>query len=186
VSRTHYQSERLILRPWSETDKPAFAKMNADRRVMEFFPQLYTRELSDWMVDECNRRLDKDGFTFWAVERKDQPVFIGFVGLNTFNAELPFCPCVEIGWRLGFEHWGYGYATEAAKLCLTLGFELFSLDEIVSFTTLTNTRSRHVMEKIGMHNTEKNFLHPAVDSESGLQEHCLYSVTRANYFSNRT
>jgi len=173
-----YQTQRLILRRWRESDKPAFAKLNADSRVMEFFPTIYTEERSNWMVDECNRRLDRDGFTFWAVERKDLNVFIGFVGLNTFEADLPFCPCVEIGWRLAFEHWGYGFATEAAKLCLSLGFIQFSLEEIVSFTTLKNMPSRQVMEKIGMVNTEKNFLHPSVDSKSGLQEHCLYHVIK--------
>jgi len=174
VYNDSYQTQRLTLRPWRESDKPAFAEMNADSRVMEFFPKIYTRERSDWLVEECNRRLARDGFTFWAVEHKDLNVFVGFVGLNKFEADLPFCPCVEIGWRLAYEHWGNGFATEAAKLCLSLGFNTFSLQEIFSFTTLANTRSRHVMEKIGMVNTGKNFLHPLVDSESGMQEHCLY------------
>lgn len=176
-----YQTERLILRPWRESDKPAFAKINADARVMEFFPSIYTQERSYGMVDICNQRLARDGFTFWATERKDTNDFIGFVGLNTFEADLPFCPCVEIGWRLAYEHWGYGFATEAAQLCLSLGFNQFSLQEIVSFTTLANTPSRHVMEKIGMVNTNRNFLHPAVDPDSGMQEHCLYHITQDSY-----
>lgn len=154
--------------------------MNADPRVMEFFPALRTQQQSHSMVDECNRRLAIDGFTFWAVDRKDRNEFIGFVGLNTFAAELPFCPCVEIGWRLAFEHWGNGFATEAAKTCLSLGFDKFGLDEIVSFTTLANTRSRHVMEKIGMVNTGKNFMHPLVDAASGMKEHCLYHILNSD------
>ena len=174
----HYQTERLTIRPWYERDKSAFAKLNADPRVMEFFPELYTREMSDWMVDECNRRLVNDGYTFWALERKDQNEFIGFVGLNTYEADLDFCPCVEIGWRLAFEHWGNGFATEAADFCLTLGFDKFNLQEILSFTTVSNTRSRRVMEKLGMTDTGNNFLHPTVDSASGLQEHCLYRALK--------
>ncbi len=173
-----FQTDRLVLRRWRDKDKPAFASMNADTRVMEYFPDLYTQERSDWMVDECNRRLDIDGFTFWAVDRKDRDEFIGFVGLNSFDAELPFCPCVEVGWRIAYEHWGNGFATEAAQKCLALGFNHFGLSRIVSFTSLANSRSRRVMEKIGMVNTDNNFMHPKVDAASGLQEHCLYQIKK--------
>jgi RimJ/RimL family protein N-acetyltransferase len=186
VTDQQYQTERLTLRPWQDQDKPAFAAMNADPRVMEFFPALRTREQSDAMVDECNRRLAWDGFTFWAVECRDTGEFIGFVGLNTFDLDLPFCPCVEIGWRLAFAHWGNGYATEAATACLSLAFKEFALTEVLSFTTLSNVRSRHVMEKIGMVNTNDNFLHPLVDASSGMQEHCLYRITRSGWTSVTT
>lgn len=178
MSGEYHQSERLVLRPWRDEDKPAFAAMNADLRVMEYFPALRTKEQSDSMVDECSVRLARDGFTFWAVERKDNNEFIGFVGLTKFSADLPFCPCVEIGWRLAYKQWGNGFATEAAKRSLSLGFNEFGLNEIVSFTTLANMRSRHVMEKIGMVNTNNNFLHPSVDAASGMQEHCLYHALR--------
>jgi len=152
VTQVLYQTDRLILRPWREEDKLAFSE----------------------------RRLATHGFTFWAVERRDKNEFIGFVGLNTFEAELPFCPCVEIGWRLAFDHWGKGFATEAATKCLSLGFSKFGLEEIVSFTALANNRSRQVMTKIGMVNTGDNFLHPSVAAESGLQEHCLYHAIKPN------
>jgi len=178
MSNDQHHTERLILRPWRDSDKAAFAAMNTDSRVMEFFPELRTKAQSDSMVEECNRRLSKKGFTFWAVDRKDCGEFIGFVGLNTFEAELPFCPCVEIGWRLAFKHWGNGFATEAGKACLSLGFNQFGLDEIVSFTTLANTRSRRVMEKIGMIDTGDTFMHPSVDAASGMHEHCLYCAVK--------
>ena len=181
-----YQTERLTLRAWQEEDKPAFAAMNADPRVMEFFPALRTREQSEAMADECNRRLSRDGFTFWAAELRGTGEFIGFVGLNTFEADLPFCPCVEIGWRLAFAHWGKGYATEAANTCLSLAFNEFALTEVLSFTTLANVRSRHVMEKIGMVSTNDNFLHPLVDASSGMQEHYLYGITRSGWTSVTT
>jgi len=47
MSTDTYKTERLIIRPWRESDKPAFATMNADTRVMEFFPQTYSRQRSD-------------------------------------------------------------------------------------------------------------------------------------------
>ncbi|MEM7256133.1 MAG: GNAT family N-acetyltransferase, partial [Pseudomonadota bacterium] len=92
-----YHTQRLVLRRWQESDKPMFAAMNADPKVMEFFPALNSRERSDQMVDEFNAQLDNTGFTFWALETKAQQQFIGFVGLSVFQSDLPFCPCVEIG-----------------------------------------------------------------------------------------
>lgn len=154
--------------------------MNTDPKVMEFFPNLGTPERSNQMVDDLNKQLDKNGYTFWAVERLDSGHFIGMVGLNKFDEDLPFCPCVEIGWRLAFEHWGKGFATEAANKCMQLAFYEFALIEVVSFTTLANSRSRHVMEKIGMQNTGNNFMHPSVPKESNLQEHCLYRKLTSN------
>lgn len=171
-----HHTERLTLRRWHESDKPLFAAMNADPKVMEFFPALCTRERSDEMVDQFNEQLDNVGFTFWALETRAGREFIGFVGLSVYQADLPFCPCVEIGWRIAFDQWGNGYATEAARECLTLGFTQFGLDEIVAFTTLANVRSRHVMEKIGMENTNNNFMHPSVPEATGMKEHCLYRI----------
>jgi len=178
-----FETERLVLRPWQESDREPFAQLNSDKRVMEFFPTVRTREESDWMLDECNRRIARDGFCFWAVDKKDNDEFIGFVGLNTFEADLPFCPCVEIGWRLAFDHWGQGIATEAALKSLELGFDKFMLDEIVSFTALSNVRSRRVMERIGMVDTGETFFHPQIEEGHVLQEHCLYRIRSTEFGS---
>ena len=62
----------------------------------------------------------------------------------------PFTPCVEIGWRLAAAHWGRGYATEAARAVLVHAWDVVGLDEVVSFTTAGNDRSRAVMVRLGM------------------------------------
>ncbi len=89
---------------------------------MEYFPKPLTRQESDAMADRIESRIAANGWGLWAVERLDGRGFIGFVGLNTPAPELPCSPCVEIGWRLSFEHWGHGYALEAASRALTIGF----------------------------------------------------------------
>ena len=76
--------------------------------------------------------------------------FIGFAGLEVPGFSAHFTPCVEVGWRLSFEHWGKGYATEAVPLALRYGFGTLALSEIVSLTSATNHRSRAVMERLGM------------------------------------
>jgi RimJ/RimL family protein N-acetyltransferase len=80
------------------------------------------------------------------------------VGLLVHTFDADFTPCVEIGWRLAFEHWGKGYATEAGRLAIGFGFEE-SGDEIVSFTVPANSRSIAVMERLGMTHAGE-FEHP--------------------------
>ncbi|MEE9336046.1 MAG: GNAT family N-acetyltransferase [Granulosicoccaceae bacterium] len=176
-----HETERLVLRRWKDSDRKPFAQMNANPKVMEYFSRLRTLEESENMIELCNSRIEEHGFSFWAVERKDSNQFIGFVGLSRYTADLPFCPCVEIGWRLSHQHWGHGFATEAAIKCLEVGFKQLALPEIVSFTPLLNQRSRNVMLKIGMTDCEKNFLHPSETAKSGLQVHCMYKINKKQW-----
>ena len=88
-----------------------------------------------------------------------------------------FTPCVEIGWRLAFEPWNNGYATEAARAAVAIGFDTLRLDEIVSFTVPANHRSRRVMERLGMsHSAEDDFEHPVLPVGHPLRQHVLYRL----------
>jgi RimJ/RimL family protein N-acetyltransferase len=176
-----FETERLRLRQWLPTDREPLAALNADPRVMEFFPSVLERAASDALADRCESLIAERGWGFWAAEVKESNQFIGFVGLNVPVAELPFSPCVEIGWRLACQYWGQGYATEAAKRVLRAGFEDINLPEIVSFTSLRNIRSQSVMERIGMFKTAENFEHPLVPVGNLLREHCLYRLSRAQW-----
>jgi RimJ/RimL family protein N-acetyltransferase len=168
---------RLLLRQWRSSDRTPFGQLNAEPRVMEFFPSPLTREQSDAMADRCESLISERGWGFWAVELKTDGTFIGFVGLHIPSAQLPFSPCTEVGWRLAFDYWGYGFATEAAREALRVGFEILALEEIVSFTAVANRRSRAVMERLGM--TESGlFEHPSVPVGSSLREHCWYRLRR--------
>jgi RimJ/RimL family protein N-acetyltransferase len=102
---------------------------------------------------------------------------MGFVGLHIPAADLPFSPCIEIGWRMSCEYWGKGYASEAARAALQFGFHDLNLQEIVSFTAVLNQRSQAVMMRIGMLQTE-TFGHPRVPHSNPLRPHCLYRITR--------
>jgi RimJ/RimL family protein N-acetyltransferase len=132
------------------------------------------------MADRCQSLIAERGWGFWAVESKATQEFIGFVGLHTPAAELPFSPCVEVGWRLAYQHWGKGFASEAARECLRLGFELLKLKEVVSFTAVGNLRSRAVMARLGMQ-VAGTFEHPQVSEGSVLRPHCLYRLSRETY-----
>jgi RimJ/RimL family protein N-acetyltransferase len=180
-----FMTERLRLRQWETRDREPFAAMNADPDVMRYFAEVGTRESSNRTVDIWQSEIEGRGWSNWAVEHAESKTFIGFVGLSVPRRALPFMPCVEIGWRLAKAHWGKGFATEAAKGALRVGFERLNLEEIVSFTSLVNQPSRAVMERIGMINSEEDFDHPALPEGSELRRHCLYKISREHYASRR-
>lgn len=175
-----FETERLLLRQWADSDRAPFAALNADARVMEFFPALLSKAESDAMVNRCASMIQSRGWGFWAAELKETHEFIGFVGLNAPTYELPFSPCVEIGWRLALEHWGKGLASEAARGALNIGFNTLGLSEIVSFTAVNNLRSRAVMQRLHMQESS-TFEHPLVPASSPLRLHCLYRLHRDQY-----
>lgn len=167
------ETARLGLRNWLDTDLPKFAGMTSDPRVMEYFPKLLSASETEELVSRIANHIQKEGFGVWATEIKSTKEFIGFVGLMIPRFETAFTPCVEIGWRLAYDYWGNGYATEAANECLRYGFDKLRLTEIVSFTSVLNTRSIHVMQKIGM-TYSGEFEHPLLDAGSPLKTHVLY------------
>ncbi|MDN3506649.1 MAG: GNAT family N-acetyltransferase [Simkaniaceae bacterium] len=175
------QTERLILRSWKEEDLKPFAALNSDPRVMEFLLPT-SRNESDALAQREQKRIEERGWGLWAVEVPGVADFIGFIGLNLILAEhnsLPphLTPAYEVGWRLAFDHWGKGYATEGAKAALKYGFETLNLKEIVSMTTMQNKRSRAVMERIGMHRDPKDdFDHLKIAKDHPLCRHVLYRI----------
>jgi ribosomal-protein-alanine N-acetyltransferase len=172
-------TERLQLRSWKDEDLSAFAALNADPRVMEYFPKLLTRSESDDRAAQIIEHFDRYGFGLWAVEVIGVGEFIGFVGLNVPTFQAHFTPCVEIGWRLSYEHWHNGYATEGAKAALAFAFDRLQLDEIVAITAVANQRSRLVMARLGMtYSPADDFEHPGISEGHPLRKHVLYRRTR--------
>jgi len=184
-AKPELRSRRLLLRRWRDDDRTPFAALNADPAVMEHFPATLSRQESDALVDRIEAGFDDRGWGLWAVEVPDAAAFVGFVGLNPATFEAPFTPAVEIGWRLAREHWGNGYATEGALAALGFGFDTLALDEIVSFTTHANTRSRQVMEKLHMqHDSADDFENPNVPEGDPSRPHVLYRLDRHDWQRN--
>jgi RimJ/RimL family protein N-acetyltransferase len=175
-------TERLVLRAWREEDLPAFAALNADPRVVEFLPKRLERSESDALAGRIAAHFRRHGFGVWAVEVPGVAPFIGFAGLAVPGFEAHFTPCLEIGWRLAFAHWGRGYATEAARRVLAHAFGPLGRAEIVSFTTRDNRRSRAVMERLAMrHDPADDFLHPSLPAGHPQRPHVLYRLDRRTY-----
>lgn len=178
------ETERLRVRNWLESDRPLFAEINADPKVMEFFPRRRPREESDALMDEVRTRINATGLGFFALALKETDEPIGFLGLARTDLE-PFPPdgTVEIGWRVAVRYWRQGFVTEAAIAMLQYGFEKHGLAEIVSFAVANNERSTAVMKRIGLrHDPSRDFAHPRVpETMPHLKQHVLYAISRKQW-----
>ncbi|CDG20994.1 GCN5-related N-acetyltransferase [Xenorhabdus poinarii G6] len=177
------KTKRLILRQWRDEDYPVYAKLNADPKVMRYFPFLLSAEQSFEQANRLKNNIAERGWGLWAVELKESEEFIGFIGLNAVDAGsgIPNAPMIEIGWRLLSTHWGKGYATEGAKRALKFAFEELKVAEIYSFTALVNKPSQRVMIKAGMRNIGADFDHPKLTPKDALSRHCLYRIRREEW-----
>lgn len=173
------RSERLLLRRWREEDLDPFSALNADPAVMEHFPATLTRDQCRVLIERIEGCFETNGFGLWALELVgERPSFLGCVGLWPVDPEMPFAPAVELGWRLAREHWGHGYASEAAAAAVEFAFGELALTELLAYTAARNLRSRRVMERLGMtHDPAEDFSHPKLASEHPLAPHVLYRLT---------
>jgi len=155
--------------------------MNADPRVMEFFPAPLARAESDALIVRIEQHFAEHGYGLWATEVAATGEFIGFVGLMWATFSAPFTPAVEVGWRLAASAWGHGYAPEAAVAAVDFGFAA-GRPEIVSMTTHGNLRSQRVMQKIGMRrDPTDDFEHPHIPEGHPLRPHVLYRIDTATW-----
>ncbi len=181
---TELQSARLLMRQWRDEDLTAFAEMCADPRVMRYFTGTLSRLESAGVIGRIRGHFAEFGFGMWSLQRKDTGDFIGFTGLGTVAFDAHFAPAVEISWRLAHDHWGLGFASEAAWTALRCGFEQLGLDEVVSFTAERNVPSEKVMQAIGMRrDLGGDFDHPEVEEGHPLRRHRLYRITREQWQS---
>jgi RimJ/RimL family protein N-acetyltransferase len=175
-------TERLRLRPWRDDDLEPYAALNADPKVREFFPSLQTWQESAESMQFIRDHWAQRGFGLWAVEVVGGVRFIGFIGLNVPSLDAPFMPTVELGYRLAFDHWGRGYATEGARAAIAFGFRAMNLAEIVAMTAAGNERSRRVMNRLGMvHDAADDFDHPNIGAGHPLRRHVLYRLTARDW-----
>jgi len=176
-----YTTDRLLLRQWKDADRREFTEINNDPDVMRYFPQRYTSEDSNRFVDQNLTLIANEGWGAWAVELIESTTFIGFVG---FSIPAQWHPCanhIDIGWRLGKDHWGYGYATEAARFSLRIGFTSLGFNKLVSYTSECNLPSINVMSKIGMFDDGIGFEHPRIEVTSPLRKHVVYRLSKSQW-----
>ncbi len=172
-------TDRLILRRWVDADRPAFYAQSGDPLVMTYLGGVQTRAQVDATLDRHAGYFDSHGLGFWAVERRGDGVALGFCGLKPGAPDTPIADALEIGWRFGSNHWGKGYAYEAARATLDWARVNRADDVVWSITAAQNLPSTRLMEKLGMKRCYAlDFVHPASAPGSRFAAHVTYSILR--------
>jgi len=170
-----FTSERLGFRNWSIEDLSEFSKMNSDVQVMEHFPEVMNIEETEDTIKRFQKHYETRGYNYFATEVIETGEFIGFIGLAFQTYETEFTPATDIGWRLKKSSWGKGYATEGAKRCLEHAFNELKIDQIISICTIRNTKSEHIMKKIGMIK-KGEFNHPKLKDYPDYEKCMCYEI----------
>lgn len=172
------ETPRLLLRRWRDEDAAPFHAMGQDAEVMRFIGPPMTIDDCRAVVARQNAVADYYGRCFFAIEGRGDGAFLGFCGVKPGAAGTPIADEPEIGWRLARAAWGRGYATEAASAVLAAEWQ-FGSNRIHAITVPANTRSRAVMERLGMERViDGDFDHPALAPGDPLRRHLHYRIAR--------
>jgi ribosomal-protein-alanine N-acetyltransferase len=164
----HFETDRLILRKFTLADVDAAYEFDQHPEVQKYLGE------GPVSREEVERRIREDllgdyakyGFGRMAVVHKKDQRVIGFSGLKRVE-ELGE---VDIGWRLHFDYWGQGLATESARPILEYGLKELQLPRIIALAMPKNKASIRIMEKLGMRFI-RNFLFDGVEA-------VWYEITR--------
>lgn len=168
-----FETPRLKIRQWKDTDLNELVLLNSNKDVMKYFPNTLSENDTKKYFSKIKNNLNNNGFGFYAVEFKKDNKFIGFIELDFID---DFRPCIEMGWRFKKSVWGQGIATEEAKECLRYAKKNnLKFTEIYSFTSILNIKSENVMKRIGMKKI-KEFYHPKINENDILAKHVLYKI----------
>ena len=168
-----FQTQRLGFRNWEDHDIDKMAAINANKEVMKFFPNTYSKKETQQFIEKMQKQFKEKDFCYFAVDKLMDGELIGFIGLSEQTYDVDFTPCVDIGWRLDKKEWNKGFATEGAKKCLEYAKTNLGLDKIMAIAPVINTNSIAVMQKIGMYKV-KIFNHPLLRNNEKLKQCVLY------------
>ena len=175
------ETERLILRPWREEDKPAFHDLVNTPAMMKHFGGVAPREKIDALLDGQMASQAADGCSMWAVELRDAGTLVGICGLR---AGRPYKGTsvddeLEIGWRVGERWWGQGIAKEAAAASLAWGWANRPEPRIAAWTGAANTPSWGLMLRLGMsRRPELDYQHPLYADADPIGAMIVYAIDR--------
>ncbi len=146
------ETPRLRLRNWREEDVGPFIRHTNTEPVMRWLGGVKSEAALGAMIRGRLMRWQEElGFTFWAIERKEDGELLGFCGLKVADDRgSPVEGEYEIGWRLREDAWGRGYAREAAAASLDHAFEGLGAPRVVALTVDGNVPSWKLMERLGM------------------------------------
>jgi RimJ/RimL family protein N-acetyltransferase len=157
----HARTARLVIRDWAEADAPAALGIYGRQEVTRWLgaPPMQPVESLPAMAARLERMIarnaERPGFGLWPVERIADGAVVGAVLLVPVQlsdgqpAEPGSRPEIEVGWHFNPDHWGNGYATEAARAIIGLAFST-GLDRVIAVVYPGNSSSLAVCRRLGM------------------------------------
>ncbi|MEU1221051.1 GNAT family N-acetyltransferase [Streptomyces microflavus] len=136
----HLETERLMLRPWAESDAAEFSALLSERG-----DETYTVERGRKGIVELLTATESTGIALLPVQRREEGDFIGYCGLIIGRSTLEE---PEIAYELFRHAHGRGYATEAARAVLGAAAAT-GRKRLWSTVASWNTPSLRVLEKLG-------------------------------------
>ncbi|MFI5976138.1 GNAT family N-acetyltransferase [Streptomyces sp. NPDC051452] len=149
---TEIHTPRLLLRRWLDDDVVPLSDIHADPEVMRWVGDGTPRSLEETSqdIEDWEEEWDDEGFGMFAVELLGSGELAGAVGLYRADSPPVVADQVAIGWRLGRQFWGQGYASEAAQATLEFALQDRGLDRVVAACRTGDTASTNVLHKLGM------------------------------------
>jgi RimJ/RimL family protein N-acetyltransferase len=146
------ETERLLLRNWRAGDIEPFVRHTNTEPVLRWLGGMKPPGFLEGVVRERFMVWpEREGFTFWVVERKEDGELLGFCGLKRADGrDSPVAGEIEIGWRLREDAWGQGYAKEAASAALDFAFGAAGAERVIALTVEGNEASWGLMRRLGM------------------------------------
>jgi len=144
------ETDRLIIRSFSESDIPAYATIVADPRVTKYLADgsPHSPAEAEAYILDCIDRDQATGISRYAVLLKHDESLIGFCGFK----KLP--DYTDFGWRYAQQAWGQGYATEAALRVLAYGLEDLKLINLAAGSFTENVASVKIIQKLGFRHVQ--------------------------------
>lgn len=141
------ETDRLYIRKFVEADIERWYEITSDPETLSFWPSPFTKKQAEDWVNLAIKNYSNLGYGKFALIEKDSSILIGdcgFLDINLFDHREN-----DLGYILGKEYWGKGFATEAAKACLHFGINSFGMRRLVATMEITHHASKRVAEKIG-------------------------------------
>ena len=165
------ETERLRLRRFRHEDADAVFAIIGDAVAMQYYPKAFHREDASAWVGRNLRRYNEHGHGLFAVMLKESNAVIGDCGVirQIVAGEMQ----LEVGYHFRRDHWGHGYATEAARACTAWAFETLNAEKLISLIRPENLPSRRVAERNGM-KIEHEVMHHGL-------AHLVYAMRREEF-----
>ncbi len=181
--QTFLETERLLLRYFTEADLDNVVGLDADPAVMQHISggrptprAVIEREILPAFLSYYDRFV---GFGFWAAIEKSTGAFLGWFHFRPLGGASP--DAAELGYRLRATAWGKGYGTEGSRALIRKGFTELGVQRVVASTDAAHTASRRVMEKAGL-TLARTFRAPWPELPDGPEQEAVeYAVSKADW-----